>query len=184
MPTYLNWLDKCVRSAIRTWLKLPNDSPTAFLHSKVKNGGLGVQLLAQTIPLMRSKRISRLSNSDDPAINAMIRYSTNDCVYWKQLEPQSYKNHIINTHGVLESALAEDLYQSVDGRCLGPSQLVPKQHHWVREPPLSTSGRSYIDAIHIRGNPLNTTLRASRGRPSTFIACNACGRPESLGHIL
>lgn len=52
---YLGWIDKSIRSAIRSWLKLPKDTPTAFFHAEIVNGGLGVPLLSQTIPLLKHK---------------------------------------------------------------------------------------------------------------------------------
>ena len=46
------------------------------------------------------------------------------------------------------------------------------------------SGANYIGAVKIRGNLMATAARMARGRPQRSVACDACGRTESLGHIL
>ena len=36
---YLKWLDRTMRAAVRSWLKLPHDTVTAFFHSSAVDGG-------------------------------------------------------------------------------------------------------------------------------------------------
>ena len=38
---YLKWLDRSVWAAVRSWLRLPHDTPKAFFHAKIFDGGLG-----------------------------------------------------------------------------------------------------------------------------------------------
>ena len=70
---YLEWLDRMVRSALRSWLKLPKDTPIPFFHAPVVEGGLGVPLQAHVVLLMKAKRLSGLDASPDPVIAAMLR---------------------------------------------------------------------------------------------------------------
>ena len=55
LAKYLRWLDRTVRSALRSWLKLPKDTPVPFFHAPVVEGGLGC---LSTSTLCRSGRLS------------------------------------------------------------------------------------------------------------------------------
>ena len=52
-----------MRSAVRSWLKLPNDTSIAFLHARAVDGGLGLPLLEHEIPLMKRARTARMDVS-------------------------------------------------------------------------------------------------------------------------
>jgi len=62
---FMNWLDRCTQGALRSWLQLLKDTPTAFFHAEVTDGGLGVLLLSQTVPL---KRLGKQGLSEDLVI--------------------------------------------------------------------------------------------------------------------
>ena len=72
LAKYLRWLDRTVRSALRSWLKLPKDTPVPFFQAPVVEGGLGVPLHEHVVLLMRAKRLSRLDESPHPVIAAML----------------------------------------------------------------------------------------------------------------
>ena len=65
---YLSWLDRSVRAAVRSWLRLLHDTPKAYFHAKIFDGGLGIVTLEHQVPLMKIKRINRLWASNDPVI--------------------------------------------------------------------------------------------------------------------
>lgn len=69
---YLWWIDRLIRSAVRSWLKLPKDTPTAFFHVQIADGGHGIPLLTQTIPLFKQKRIAHLRRSGDPVAQEIL----------------------------------------------------------------------------------------------------------------
>ncbi len=48
----LKWLDNSIRSSARTWLRLPDVTPWAFLHGKACHGGLQIPLLTYKLPLL------------------------------------------------------------------------------------------------------------------------------------
>lgn len=62
---FINWLDRCTRGALRSWLQLLKDTPTAFFQAEVTDGGVGVLLLSQTVPL---KRLGKQGLSEDLVI--------------------------------------------------------------------------------------------------------------------
>ena len=69
---YLKWLDRTMRSAIRSWLKLLKDTPTAYFQARTVDGGLNIPTLEHAILLARQSRIARMAESQDPVISAMI----------------------------------------------------------------------------------------------------------------
>ena len=68
LAKYLRWLDRTVQPALRSWLKLPKDTPIPLFHAPVVEGGLGVPLHEHVVPLMPAKRLSRSDESPDPVI--------------------------------------------------------------------------------------------------------------------
>ena len=46
------------------------------------------------------------------------------------------------------------------------------------------SGAEFIGCVQLRAGVLPTAKRASRGRPARRVDCDACGRIETVGHIL
>ena len=96
----------------------------------------------------------------------------------------SLNDTVVATRQGLRSALAQQLYSSVNGRGLAPAPQVPAQHRWVTSGDMTLNGHAYIGAIKIRGNLVATALRSARGRPQTDVRCDCCGRPEDLPHIL
>ena len=59
----LQSLDREVRSAVRSWLKLPPGVTNAYIHAPVKSGGLGIVSLSSSIPSLRRRRLLALQGS-------------------------------------------------------------------------------------------------------------------------
>ena len=53
----LSKIDKTVRGFVRQWLALPNDTPTAYFHAPVSEGGLSIPSLRWITPLQRRKKL-------------------------------------------------------------------------------------------------------------------------------
>lgn len=181
---YLSWLDRKTRSAVRSWFRLPHDTPKAYFHSNIVDGGLGIPILEHTIPLLKYNRIARLFSNQDPVVKALLTTTGAASILGPQMEPSVYRGVRVDTKEGLRALLGESLHSSVDGRGLIHSAQVPQQYQWIDNPAGPLSGANYIGAVKVRGNLLYTAIRAARGRPATNIGCDACGRPESLGHIL
>ena len=60
----LRRLDQVVRAAVRGYLHLPKDAPSAFIHAHPTDGGLGIPELRFTIPLRRTQRLEALKASE------------------------------------------------------------------------------------------------------------------------
>ena len=112
-----------MQSAVRSWLKLPKDTSIAYLHAKVVDGGLGLPLLEHEIPLMKRARTARMALSLDPVVRAMLETPAARKVL--RARQTSLNDTVMATHQGLRSALAQQLYSSVNGRGLAPAPQVP-----------------------------------------------------------
>jgi len=177
-------LDIRVRKAVRGWMFLPHDTSLPYFHAAIRAGGLGIVELRSMIPCIRRSRLESLRKSKDPVIISMLEDS-------KSFASKLQKVHRLyrgegrgGTKSEVASSLAHQLHTSVDGRGLSQHPLTPAVHGWVGAGTKLQSGRAFVHAIQARGNLLATPLRAARGRPNTVVACQACGRIDSLSHEL
>ena len=171
-----------MRSAVRSWLKLPKDTSIAYLHAMAVDGGLNLPLLEHEIPLMKRARTARMAMSPDPVVRAMLETPAARKVL--RARQTSLNGTVVATRQGLRSVLAQQLYSSVDGRGLAAAPQVPAQHQWVTSGDMTLNGHAYIGAIKVWGNLVATALRSARRRPQTDIRCDCCGKPEALSHIL
>lgn len=182
----LRRLDKLVRRGLRAWLRLPHDSTNAYIHADVKDGGLGIPSLRLTIPTMKYARLERLAKSGDVVIKQLVAHSR---TFSRELD--SCISPVIREGGMvvhnkmdIRRAFANALYQSADGYGLRASSDVPHVNAWVNDGTKLLTGGAFIHAVQIRGATVATRKRAARGRPQADDRCDACGRTETLGHIL
>ena len=171
-----------MRSAVRSWLKLPKDTSIAFFHTKAVHSGLSLPLLEHEIPLMKQARTARMALSPDPVVCAMLETPAARKVL--RAKQTSLHVTVVATRQGLRSVLAQQLHSSCDGQGLATAPQVPAQHQWVTSGDMTLNGHVYIGAIKIRGNLVATALRSARGHPHTDIRCSCCGNPESLSHTL
>ena len=68
-------LDMRIRSAVRSWLKLPKDTTVPFFYASVEDGGLGLTCLRFWIPPIRANRLRNAAVSEDPVVKAIVRTS-------------------------------------------------------------------------------------------------------------
>ena len=157
-----------MRSVLRSWLKLPRDTPVPSFHAPVVEGGLGVPLHEHVVPLMRAKRLSRLDKTPNPVIAAMLKVVSASAKSATMTCPATLNGRVMTSPRDLKTTLATMLHRTVDGRGLLHSSRVPECHRWVNPvmsgSTLKTAG-SYISTIRVRGNLIGTALRSSRGRP-------------------
>ncbi len=192
----LRQADIGIRRAVRKWLHLPADVPTAAFHASTKDGGLGVPSLGLQVPTVRRARYEKmLSESNHPLVAALRGQNgatTTDGARWTKLPscllPQvqdgverNYKRAVREFHRGM-------LHSSVDGRGLAHLSEHPRSSAWVNDVSLSgLSGGEYVKAIHVRLACLRTRSRAARGRGSPDDRkCRLCwrrGRPMDVDNL-
>ena len=166
-----------------SWLKLPCDTVTVYFHSAAVDGGVSVPMLAHQVPLIKVARAMHLVDSEDPAIQALLVTPAARQLIESQTRSRQLNDTVVTSTRCLRSALAQTLYQSLDGRGLVDVSLVLQQHLWVSSGSPVLSGSAYVGAVKIRGNLMATALHKSHGRQLSS-RCDCCLRTESLGHIL
>jgi len=177
-------LDRTVRGAIRRWLRLPKDTTMAFIHTDCNGGGLGVPSLRLKIPIMIKERLEGLFKSDDPIIKEMIEKSVSFPTISKVMRGIKAGGIALSSRNDIRSHWRKELHSSVDGAGLKHHLDVSGGNRWVNSGGNLQTGRNYVSSIQTRGNLHYTKMRAARGRPAQAVACDACGRCESLSHVL
>lgn len=185
----LHRMDLSIRHSLRKWLHFPHDISRAFMYADAKDGGLGIQSLKVQIPLLRRARIERFIQAAavgaDKVTAEIVAYSD----YFKK-EVQRWGKDVtvegvrVSSPESVRGAWSAALHKTVDGLGLIRHNLVPQIHNWVISGTSMQSGHAFIGALQVRAATLHTAMRASRGFPNASTRCDACGRPESLGHIL
>uniref|UniRef100_A0A6M2DU98 Putative reverse transcriptase n=1 Tax=Xenopsylla cheopis TaxID=163159 RepID=A0A6M2DU98_XENCH len=173
----LNTCDKLIRERVRGWLTLPKDTPNAYFHANMKDGGLSISSLRWVAPLRRKNRLSNLPMElrDSPFCQGEIAKTM------KRLK----ENGVEYLSGkAIDERWAKLLYKAVDGAALVKSRMVHQQHRWITDGTRLLSGRDYINAVKLRINALPTKSRTSRGRIEDRQCRAGCRAVESLDHIL
>ncbi|KAG8175571.1 hypothetical protein JTE90_018864 [Oedothorax gibbosus] len=157
----LNKLDKTVRSFGRLVLHLPHDTPKAFSHANVPDGGLGIPSLRWMVPVLAFKRTC------NPLTNL-----------------RSYEGKTLNSTNQVWAAMKRSLLSTCDGAGLRECSKIPVTSRWVLDGSNLLTGRDYIYAIQIRSNTLYSRARAARGRTKDHQCSRGCTQPETLNHII
>jgi len=194
----LRYLDRRSREAVRRWLRLVHDVPQSFFHARAPDGGLGIPELMVQVPLMRRARVEKLFNRatwhHDPVLAAVIGRSKallQERRRWKD-GVACYAQSVTEKNGQ-GRATAAALYHSCDGCGLADAGQVPAVNRWVVSGTRVMTGRSFINALHVRAGCLYTKVRASRGRASTSTVTDAAGgvvcevcpcKRETLAHVI
>lgn len=183
----LKRMDVAVRKRVKCWLHLPIYGTTnSYIYADVADGGLGVPCLQYSIPGMLRKRSDNVHASPDPVIQETVRSSQ----FFADLRRRAgnwsgdLRRDVLNTRNDVARYWRDQLYRSVDGAGLSQHGEVTGLHSWVRSGTGLLTGAGYVRCVQLRGNFLSTAVRRARGRQEADTRCDACGRVESLGHIL
>lgn len=176
----LKKIDRKVRNAVKSWLRLPMDTPSAYIHASVLHGGLGIPSMRWTIPLMRFNRLKNLPfyREDLPTYYHISREVKSTLNRLKD------GDNILTTKNDIDNRMAEMLHKAVDGIALKDSAKVPQQHRWIMEGNNFMNGRDFIELCRIRINALPLKSRTTRGRAADRRCRAGCNNVETLNHIL
>lgn len=185
---YLKALDILLRRAVRSWLKLPKDTPLSYFYASVKDGGMGLSSLLYDLPERITSRVISLQCSDDPVVARLATAPRFADRIRKWSKPIYLDGNSMNAGKQLRRlGWSQLLTKSCDGRGLKDAGWVPAAHSWVSDGTGLLSGRLYNAAIAARCNLLPTRARGSRGRSreANKRTCDACGpsQLETLSHI-
>ncbi|CAL7932959.1 unnamed protein product [Xylocopa violacea] len=178
----LKGIDVQIRHAVRKWLNLPHDVPTAYFHADVKDGGLGVPSLRWLAPLHRLNRLQsllgrRLQLPEEP-MNIYIREETNKC------QRRLTDGTLMKTLDDVKKRWAKLLHATVDGQGLRESNKTPQQHQWISDGTRLLTGRDFLTCVKARIGALPTKSRTSRGRYVDRRCRAGCTAQETLNHVV
>lgn len=174
--------DKMMRAEIRRWLNLPADTPNAYFHATIRDGGLGISSLRWNVPLRRLGRLRKLPLAEEGAAQAPGAFLQKEIA--KCEDRLRDQDQIITSQAGINVRWAQLLYNKVDGMGLRGSAEVPQQHTWIGEGTRFLTGRDYLQSCKLRINALPTKSRVARGRPKERNCRAGCGAAETLNHIL
>ncbi|KAL7053052.1 hypothetical protein AAHC03_026327 [Spirometra sp. Aus1] len=180
----LKRLDVQIRQAVRTWLRLPADTPTAFFYARLTDGGIGLPCLFTSIPLMKRKRLDAQLSSAEVAVRVVSALPVAAATLHQVSRPVLINQTVINSKTDAQQMWKEQLHRSVDGRPLAHIGTSACVHHWLSSPDRLFPWL-YLRGIQLRAGVLSTKARRSRRkRPSDTLCHGHCGQVETLPHIL
>lgn len=184
----LKRLDIMVRGAIRSWLKLPKDTPLGMFHASAQDGGLGVPCLDTHVYRLRRDRLGKLEQTSDRNLRVLVDDPTIRPTLERALKVREFKGRPILSAADEKLVWRDRLYESKDGsglRVLAAS--INRQSRWVDDPQrFKLKGGEYIRALHTRLGLLPTGERTTRGATpdKSRRMCKRCHQVQSLGHIV
>ena len=112
----LNSADVAIRKSVRKWLRLPKDTPNAFLHATIKMGGMGILQLRRWIPEIRIRRMSKdlqqAKASNDIFLMDALNENTTIASEVKRFGRPKEKDEPCVPRGL---STAKELYKTVEG---------------------------------------------------------------------
>lgn len=176
----LNKTDKLVREALRRWLALPHDTPTAYFHAAIKDGGLGVPATRWTAPIQRRGRLLKIAQAlAQHGLDSFIEDELRTCA--KRLTDHGVT---YNTPDMATQRWSKQLYDSVDGAGLRESSSTPHQHQWLADGNRLLTGKDFVNCNRVRIGALPTKSRTTRGRQQDRGCRGGCLAKETLNHVL
>nr|VZI26362.1 unnamed protein product [Spirometra erinaceieuropaei] len=171
----LKRLDVQIRQAVRTWLRLPADTPTAFFYARLTDGGIGLPCLFTSIPLMKRKRLDAQLSSAEVAVRVVSALP---------VAAATLHQTVINSKTDAQQMCKEQLHRSVDGRPLAHIGTSACVHHWLSSPDRLFPWL-YLRGIQLRAGVLSRKARRSRRKRLSDTLCHGhCGQVETLPHTL
>lgn len=172
--------DKLLRRYVKRFLHLPAQTPNAFLHARLRDGGLGVFCFSTRIPGILLGRLDKLDDSGDRLWGAVSR--SDHLVHLRERLSAMVRDSGVS--GSAESGFWRSrLEASVSGNGLWQVGGRSECSGWIRNPPRFWSGEDFVKAIQLRGNLLPT--QGGVHNPAHLRRCRAgCERTESLSHVL
>lgn len=178
----LRKVDKVSRAAVRQWMCLPHDTPNAYFHAEIKDGGLSVPSVRWLMPLRRLERLRNLELHEEREQSLATVFLAREIERSRgRLRDRDVG---LETAKLVSERWAKLLHTSTDGMALKRSRDVPAQHRWVGDGTRLVSGRDYINMTRLRINALPVKSRTSRGRRRDRMCRAGCLEVETLNHVL
>jgi hypothetical protein len=180
----LTSIDRRIREAVRLWLRLPHDTPMAFFHASVRDGGLGVPEVRFSAPLRRLRRLERLQDSLSTVVRLVSSTPSTQASIQRLQRLLKVGSVHLDSRAAIEEHYRRALYGTYSGRPLMECGKVSESNSWILDYGQMIDGRQYIDLVKCRISALPTRARCSRGRAHKDARCRrGCHSRETLTHV-
>ena len=182
----LKALDVKVREAVRKWTHLPKDTPKAFFHANIRDGGMGVPALETCVPCLAWKRLRKVLTSQDeimkelnnvPEVRGELRRVEQHC---------SRKGRVLDSREQISAFWRSGLLGTVDGRALRGINETPAASLWASTTDIKMSGEEFVKGMRTRAGVLPTPARKSRASGREARSNPLCVRDNqraTMNHI-
>ncbi|KAF2883390.1 hypothetical protein ILUMI_22778 [Ignelater luminosus] len=177
----LIYADKLIRQAVKRISHCRVTIPNAFIHAPLREGGLSICSLLDSVPAILLQRLNNLAAIRD---HAAIE-STFGSGWGQALFERFERLFLRNGHSTKEvrTHWSTSLQNSTSGNGLKQGSTSQYRSIGLSDPPKYWSGRDYIKALQLRANVLPTVgTPYNRGEAARCRA--GCDRVESLSHVL
>lgn len=175
--------DRLIRHHVRKWLHCPAWTPIAYLHAKLRDGGLGVHNLQQWIPILKASRVEQMLQQHDPAIAAIVsdKYTR---TLMKEVSLFKCEGRRLSKMEHVDAYWAHRLHHSVDGAGLLHFADQSKTSDWVAGPDRRLAGWQQVALVKTRCGLLPTREQANRGNDHTITCSAGCQGVENINHVI
>ncbi|MCC7304188.1 reverse transcriptase family protein [bacterium] len=187
-PESLKKLDIYIRKIVRTILHLPQSLSTEFYGLPIREGGLQIPILSETIGTAKIKIYKSIMRSKDNILKYLMeiqgfklirRFMTNLGISesFEANEIEQRRLQILKEHRLSLLNKVHGHGNEVFGSCA-------LTNTWLKGEFETMKGRTFINSIKLRTNTIETRVTQSRGQTVEKM-CRRCHTdPESIMHIL
>jgi Reverse transcriptase (RNA-dependent DNA polymerase) len=187
-PKMLHKVDRYVRQSIRRILHLSVGLSNEFFYLSIKDGGLQIPNLHDIVSIAKIKLYRNIKLSGDVVLKQLIEtqgsYLHERFLNEMQLGGIQPANEIIARRIDIEKNRRIAYSRKIHGVGFEIFSTAPQQNRWLSGTDRFMNARTYIQAIKLRTNSLETRVTCTRGQSGSKI-CRLCGKGnESLMHVL
>lgn len=161
-------------------------TPLAFIHSRIREGGIGIPCLSSSVRLAQKKRFEKLLNTGDTFCTSIKDQKSFGKIERQMNLPCHVAGVTVANKSEVHQVWAVQLGDSVEGRELTIGKVNEASHLWLHKP------ERVFPPLHLRGIPLrgyvlSTKARRSRGisgMTEDVICRGACSMREMLNNVL
>ena len=180
----LRSLDQVVRTAVKSWVKLPECSPTAMFYLSRSEGGLGLPEFSKSVPAQRINALSGICLSSDFKIRRMTEVMQTPIVVEKIADragltvPETPKGRVRWRRLVSIAAQKLNIGQAAQ------SFQFTESNTWLNPSASYFSESDYIARVALRYDTYPRRVTLARGRQGVDVCCRHCHlTAETVGHI-
>lgn len=184
----LNTLDHEIKQVVKKILHLHPSTTDGIIYVEKRNGGLGMQRVADIVRIAKLRNSLRMMSNEDIAVQEAYKrqedvirnYATSVRIRWP-----ATMEEIECARADLKRGHLEKWKQLVSqGQGIESFENDKTGNAWLYTPKLLKPSR-YLDALRLRTNTFGTRVALHRANKEVDVMCRRCkAQVETLGHIL